>query len=160
MVELRPVELTDESFKDYGHVISNGHGNPMGDNEEFIYWGKLSQLKINGTASTGVLIGHKREPVIDKLERHVNTPEVLVALDGESVVCVAKPSPVGTDIIEGMQVFYVKQGEAFAMYEGTWHWIPIPVNSEDCKFLVVFASGTEENDLEVKDLSEEIKISI
>jgi len=160
MIVLKPVELTAESFKDYGHVISKGQENPMADNEEFMYWGKVSQLKMSGIASTGVLIGHKREPVVVKLERHVNTPEVLAALDGDSVVCVAKPSPKGTDTIEGVQAFYIKQGEAFAMHEGTWHWIPVPVNSEECKFLVVFASGTEDNDLEVKDLLEEIMIII
>lgn len=160
MIELKPIELTAGNFKDYGYVIGKGRENPMADNEEFKYWGKVSQLKMGDTVSTGVLIGHRRNPIIVKLERHVNTPEVLIALDGDSVICVAKPSSKGTDKIEGVQVFLVKQGDAFVMYEGTWHWIPVPVRSEDCKFLVVFASGTEDNDLVVKDLQDEIKISI
>lgn len=151
MKRLEPVELNAENFKAYGYVISSGQGQPASDNDEFKYWGKVSRLYMSETASTGVLIGKKRDTVVTKLERHVRTPEILVAVEGDCVICVAN---------QDVQAFYVKQGDAFALYEGTWHWIPYPVDRENCKLLVIFAEGTEDNDLEVKVLDEEVRINI
>ena len=45
------------------------------------------------------------------------------------------------------------------MHAGTWHWVPVPVNREESKFLVVFASGTEAEDLEIRDLPDNIKVN-
>ena len=133
---------------------------PMANDSEITYWGKVSQLKMGDVVSTGVLYTHKREPVIKCLERHVNTPEVLVALEGDSVICFGKPSREGQVGIDGLQAFYIKQGDAFAMHAGTWHWAAVPVKGELSKFLVLFALGTEANDLEVRDLAENLKILI
>ncbi len=157
MLQLKPIALTAENFAEYGRVISQGTGKPMADNEEYLYWGKVSELKMSETASTGVLVPKRREPVVSQLERHVKTPEILAALEGDSLLCVAKPSRK-SDEIEGVQAFLVRQGDAFAMHPGTWHWVPFPINGETCKFLVTFASGTEDEDLVVKSLPEAIKI--
>lgn len=128
MRDIKPVELTFENFKAYGIVLSSVNNEPMADNEEFKYWSKVSLLKMHEVVSSGMLFGLKREPLIKKLERHVNTPEVLVALQGDSVICVTEPSPKGSTAIDGIQAFYIKQGDAIAMNPGVWHWIPIPVN--------------------------------
>jgi len=108
--------------------------------------------------STGILYGHKREPVIKSLERHVDTVEVLVALEGDSAILFAKPSYEFEEGYENFKAFYLRQGDAFAMHRGTWHWIAVPISGDICKFLVMFASGTETNDIEVRNLSEPIKI--
>jgi ureidoglycolate hydrolase len=160
MKKLIPIEMTSESFKEYGHIISNKQGVPMADNQEFSYWSKVSELSMSNAVSTGVLYGNKREPVIKSFERHNNTPEVLVALEGDSVMCFAKPSLINDNTIDGIQAFYIKERVAFAMYPGTWHWIPIPLSDIPSKFLVLFASGTEAEDLEIKDLDEQVMIFI
>jgi ureidoglycolate hydrolase len=152
MKKLIPIEMTSESFKEYGQIISNKQGAPMADNQEFSYWGKVSELSMSNVVSTGVLYGNKRGPVIKSFERHNNTHEVLVALEGDSVLCCGKPSINNDNTIDGIQAFYIKEGAAFAMYPGTWHWIPVPLLDNPSKFLVLFASGTEANDLEIKDL--------
>lgn len=160
MQEIKAVALTPENFKDYGQVLSISKGTPMADTEEFVYWGKVAELAMTGKVSTGFLVCRKREGVVNSLERHVRTPEILVALEGDSMICMARPESVsGTDQIERIQAFYVRQGEALVMHAGTWHWIPIPVDREESKFLVIFASGTEAEDLEVRDLSDTIKVN-
>lgn len=161
MQEIKAVALTSENFKDYGQVLSIRKGEPMADTEEFAYWGKIANLKMTEKVSTGLLVCRKREGAVRSLERHVRTPEILVALKGDSLICMAKPEAVGgADRIEGIQAFHVYQGEAFVMHAGTWHWIPFPINQEESKFLVVFASGTEADDLEVRDLADVIKVSL
>lgn len=110
--------------------------------------------------SSGILLARKREGIIRSLERHMRTPEILIALEGDSLICMAKPeAKVGMDQIEGIQVFYIHQGEAIVMHLGTWHWIPVPVNQEETRFLVIFASETEVEDLEVRDLEEVVMVS-
>ena len=160
MLELKTIELTAENFRDYGHVISTSSALPTAQNSELTYWGKVSEFKIISPVSTGILLGHEREKVVKSFERHLKTPEMLVALEGESVICFAKPSAAGSDEITGIKAFTLKQGDAFVMNPGTWHWVAFPTNAEKCKFLVLFAEGTEACDLQIKDLPQEIKLVI
>jgi ureidoglycolate hydrolase len=161
MEEIKAVALNSENFRDYGQVLSISKGDPMADNKEFAYWGKVTELAMTEKVSTGFLVCRKRRGVVKRLERHTKTPEILVALEGDSLVCMAKPeSVVGADRIEGIQAFHVRQGDAFVMHTGTWHCIPIPVDCEETKFLVVFASGTEADDLEIRDLADAVKVNL
>jgi ureidoglycolate hydrolase len=161
MKDIKAVALTPENFKDYGQILSISNKEPMADNQEIAYWGKVTELAMTEMVSTGILVCRKREGLIKSLERHTRTPEILVALEGDSLICMAKPeSVVSTNRIEGIQAFHVRQGEALVMHGGTWHWAPVPVNREETKFLVIFASGTEGEDLEIRELPNPIKVSL
>jgi ureidoglycolate hydrolase len=144
-------------FKPYGYVISATKGKPLARNMELTYWSKVSFLKMGKIVSAGVLFVHERGAVVRSLERHRKTPEVLVALEGDSLVCFGKPSS-SHGKIQGIKAFYVRQGQAICMHTGTWHWAPFPVNAKKCKFLVLFATDTETSDLEIRDLPEEVRI--
>jgi ureidoglycolate hydrolase len=158
MERIKLVKLTPTEFKPYGYVISSTKGKPLAKNRELTYWSKVSLLKMGKTVSTGVLLAHKREAVVKSLERHEKTPEVLVALQGDSIVCLGKPG-AGPRKIRGVKAFYVRQGQAICMHPGTWHCMPFPVNVRKCKFLVLFATDTEMSDLETRDISEEMKVA-
>jgi len=152
MEKLTVVDLNPETFRGYGDVLSVGSTTPMADSEEITYWGKVAELEMGARVSTGYLACKPRPGVLKQLERHLRTPEILVALHGDSLVCMAKPSAPGSRSIDGLKAFRVKQGQAFAMAPGTWHWAGYPVKKADAVFLVVFASGTEGADLEFTDL--------
>jgi len=152
MKKLTVVDLTPESFRGYGSVLSVSPGIPMADSEEITYWGKVAELEMGAHVSTGYLACKPRSGVLKQLERHLGTPEILVALRGDSVVCMARPSAPGSKGISGLQAFHVRQGQAFAMSPGTWHWAGFPTGKTEAVFLVVFASGTEGEDLEFTDL--------
>lgn len=158
MKEIKAIELTRENFKDYGYVLSKEDGEPLAKNEELTYWGKVSCFGMSESVSTGILYNHKRDPIIKKFERHVKTPEVLVALEGDSIICLAKSTCNPDKDTESVKAFYIKQGDAIGLHAGTWHWVPIPINCEKSKFLVVFANGTEDNDMDFSDLVEGIQI--
>lgn len=152
MERLTVVDLTPETFHGYGDVLSVGPTTPMANSEEITYWGKVAELEMGSRVSTGYLACKPRPGVLKQLERHLRTPEILVALRGDSLVCMAKPSAPGSKNIDGLKAFRVKQGQAFAMAPGTWHWAGYPFKKEEALFLVVFASGTEGADLEFTDL--------
>jgi ureidoglycolate hydrolase len=154
---IKPVKLTAAAFKPFGSVIHKASGKPMARNTEITYWGGVARGAMGRSVSTGVLINHRRPLVVRAMERHVKTAEILAALEGDSVFCVARPSKRGS-VIGKAACFRIRQGEAVMMVPGCWHWVPYPVGCRQSTFLVVFAEGTEARDLEVKALTEEIRI--
>ncbi len=157
-MKMKAAKLTAKAFKPYGFVIHRADGKPMARNAEITYWGKVSQLAMSRTVSTGVLVNRRRPLVVKSMERHVRTAEILVALEGDSVFCVARPSKSGR-AIAGLKAFRVNAGDALAMRPGTWHWVPFPVGCAKSRFLVVFASGTEAKDMDVRTLPKPVTIA-
>ncbi len=155
-MRIKPLEFNNENFGDFGYILSSPAGTPMAENEELIYWGRVTEFGMGSAISTGVLIVNKRPPVLKSFERHLSTPEILVATEGQSVICFAKPGSGGE--AKDVKTFLVKQGDAFVMHPGCWHWAGYPVGCDKAKLLVIFAKGTEENDLEIIDLAEEVEI--
>lgn len=158
MRTIKASKLTPAGFRPYGYVISTAKGKPFLDNDEVTCWSKVSLLEVGKTASTTLLFCHRRLPVVKKFERHMRSPEVLVGLDGDSVICVGKPS-TGRGAIQGIRAFYLRQGDAIAMHAGTWHWPPFPVKAKQCKLLVLFSSRTEASDLKFRELPQEVRIT-
>lgn len=156
-MRIKAQPLTVAAFKPYGAIMTDGLNLPMSDNEEITYWGKVSVLNIPGQVSTGVMLAPDREKVVTKMERHIKTAEILVALEGDSVVCVGAPSSDGTEISD-IAVFTVRQGDAVALDAGTWHWIPFPTGTKPAKYIVIFANDTENSDMDFKDTPETIYI--
>ncbi len=154
MKSIKAVPLTRAAFRAYGRVLSAVEEKAAVENEELSYWGKIASAQY-GSASVGLVQCKKRPGRVRKMERHVKTREILVDLDHDSLICVAKPG----DAMEAMKAFLVRQGQAFIMDEGVWHCIPFPVGRKQSRFLVVFASGTEEDDLEVKDLQDPVALA-
>ena len=153
---LKPIGLNQGSFKEYGHVLSVFSGSPMADDDVITYWGKTARFDFVKNASSGILHGHMKKMKTKKLERHIKTPEMLVALKNDAILVVAKP----LDTIEQLNAFHIKQGDARVLHASTWHWTPFPIDTDTCEFLVVFQMGTEDKDLDIRTLQEEIMISM
>ncbi len=154
MRKIQAVALTRASFRDYGQIMSEGEGKAASENEEFTYWGKVARFTFQQQASAGVLVCRKRPAVVRSIERHLKTPEVLINLDGDCLICLARPG----EGLDELKAFRVRQGQAFALHAGTWHWIPFPLRQAECRFLVIFRFGTEEEDLEVKELPAPVEL--
>jgi ureidoglycolate hydrolase len=160
MTALKVLPLTSADFAEYGKVLNTVKGDPMGQSAEFNYWGKLSKLHLGGRISSGHLVALQRPPVVRKLECHAMTPEILVALEGDSAVCLAKPGISPNDAPGGIQGFRLRRGDAIALHPGTWHWIPVPIGCAKAAFLVLFAEGTEDDDMAFCDLETEIELKV
>lgn len=137
--------MTQETIKGYGQFLSNSLKDVSFDESEFRFTADVGNFVIDGNITTGLLIGKKRELVLSHFERHLKTPELLVALENDALIALAKPSENEADI-KDITLFSVKQGDSFVLDKGTWHWVPFPVNADDCKFLVVFRENTGKED--------------
>jgi hypothetical protein len=72
------------------------------------------------------------ELICDRLYRHDTHTQVLLALNGPSVLAVA-PADVDLDTDEGLdtvRAFRLETLEALVLHRGTWHWGPFPLGAE------------------------------
>ncbi len=146
-------ELTNEAFSPYGSVLDHQKLKPKMNEEVFTFWDSLAKMDISGKTEIGFLEVISREPEFSEFERHTQTEETFFALEGEVIALVAAPSPrqdlpdVGT-----AKAFRLEAGKGICMREGTWHWLPYPLQ-ESARLLVIFREGTPDDDLEIKDLA-------
>ncbi|HLI73471.1 MAG TPA: ureidoglycolate lyase [Acidimicrobiales bacterium] len=79
----------------------------------------------------------------DRLYRHLTHTQVLMALNGPSVIAVAPPgsdltAPGGTDAV---RAFRLEPFESLVLHRGTWHWGPFPLGSEPVRLFNVQGFG-------------------
>lgn len=150
-------EGNNETLKGYGSLVSFPAIEPTGGDENFSFWDAVSKLEIpGGKVSVGFLTPKKRANTFQQMERHLQTPEMLVALKGDVVVPMALANHPGKDKPEADKVaaFKIKQGTAVIMNTGVWHWVPYPIEVEEASLLVIFRQETPSTDLVVEALPE------
>jgi mannose-6-phosphate isomerase-like protein (cupin superfamily) len=147
-------ELSDEALRGIGRVLTPRNRPQVPAGEEFRYDQTLRDIGLAGPLSSGSLECAPRPKTLVKMERHLKTAEVLVALDGDAVVCLAPPQEPAGGRLQGLTAVRVRAGESFVMETGAWHWIPYPAGSRTVRFLVVFRNATGDDDLHFVDLAE------
>jgi ureidoglycolate hydrolase len=158
MKDLKTQTIHDEAFGAFGQVLHQTGAQPMMDTAEATYWGGIAKFTFPQKLSSGYLMSRRTDPVVTQLEQHTETAEILVAMKGDAVICMATPeSKVGTANVQ-LGAFLVKEGEAIKMHVGTWHWLPMPVGCDEASYVVLFGDDTENSDLDVVELAEPAKI--
>lgn len=155
---MKPVVLTEDSIKGYGCLLNESMEDPKFENEQFRFIGDVYKFETKRELSVGILTSKKRDIKLECLERHLNTIEILIQLENDAVIFLAKSSEKDEKVKE-IKAFHFKQGQAIALDKATWHWAPYPFNKIDCKTLVIFKEGTSENDCEIEKLNEKITLS-
>jgi ureidoglycolate lyase len=143
--------MTEDTIKGYGRLLHTSGKAPAFDTKEFTFVADVLKFSSDGPFTVGILTGRQREIKQEMVERHDETMEILIQLENDAVVFLGKPTSSADEMGE-IQAFEFKQGEAVALNEGVWHWVPYPVNTPDCKTLVIFKEGTSANDCEIKEL--------
>ncbi|MCL5102997.1 MAG: ureidoglycolate lyase [Armatimonadetes bacterium] len=156
------VEDADEKhFRAYGSlVVMPDSPAPLGS-DTVRFWPALANYSICGGTELGLCTCLERPRRIDRLERHLNTPEVLIPIDGDFLLPIASADqPVASNGAlepEKTEVIRVKAGCAVIIDPGVWHWAVWPASGESVTYLVLFASGTSKEDLEIRDMEDEIR---
>lgn len=155
MAMVLPVErMTEEAFSPYGSILDADRKQPKMKEDFFTFWDGLAEMDILGKTTVALLEVVRRDPEFSKLERHVRTEEVFFALDRPVVALVGVPTP-GQEFPDPKTVkaFRLEPGKGVFLKEGTWHWIPYPLQGK-ARLLVLFRKGTPDEDLDIKDLWE------
>jgi len=121
------------------------------------YWKQRIVFDTTCTPEVGFLSVHRREPTFQQIERHTDTGELLVVLDGAVDVPCAAPTPGrNAPLPQDVRVYRVPAGSAVYFPKGGWHWAPFPVDRDVVRIVVVFKNNTSQDDLEVVDLGETV----
>ncbi len=140
-------------------ILPSGCAEPEAGGPEFSYHQVLAPGELGDGNIMAELICRKRPLTVGKLERHLATPEILVALDAGAVVCVAPP---GADPAScrpsDIRALPLRQGQALWMDRGVWHWLPFPVRAGQVTMLLIFREGTGDRDIEFRELAEPVGI--
>ena len=151
-MEIMTVDLSEHVLKGIGYLLTPAKRIPPEPGAEHSYFDTMDDLQLGAPCSAGVVECRPRPKMLRRLERHRHIREVLVALEGEAIACLAPPQQAAGTGLDGIVAVRVKRGQAFILEEGAWHGIPVPVGRKPARFLVIFRSGTGRNDLEYHDL--------
>jgi ureidoglycolate lyase len=89
----------------------------------------------------------------ERLYRHETHTQVLLALNGPSVLAVAPPkTDLSTDAgLDAIRAFRLEKLDAVVLHPGTWHWGPFPLGDEPVLLFNVqglgYAQDNESEDL-------------
>jgi ureidoglycolate hydrolase len=87
--------------------------------------------------------------VCDRLYRHATHTQVLLALDGPSVIVVAAAG-VGFEEagdLDALRAFVLEPLDSLVLHRGTWHWGPFPLGDEPVHLFNVQGFGyRDDND--------------
>jgi ureidoglycolate hydrolase len=157
---LKVVELSDEALAGIGRVLSPAVpvGTRIAKGEGFSYDVVFSDIGLGASPSAGCLDCAVRPMRLEKMERHLKTVELLSAVEGDSIVCVAPPQESSAGSLTGIKAIRVRKGQSFVLDTGAWHWIPFPEGKKPSRFLVVFRSLTGSDDLGFCDFAKPMDI--
>jgi len=158
--------VTAENFSKLGKVLRipvEGEMKPLLESSFFKHYGPLGFIDCEGPVEFGITTFQKRELIVDKLEQHAKTPELLYAIDGGFIMPVApiilKDGAAYPDL-EQIIAIHVKQGEGILFDDGIWHWAPYPYDKNSSSVLVCFKKGTAEDDIVIRGLEEKYLIIV
>ena len=151
-MEIKTVDLSEQALKGIGILITPAKRVAPEPDAETSYFDTVDDLGLGAPCSSGVVQCRPRPKTLYRMERHLHTREALVALEGESIACLAPPQEPGAAGLEGIVAVRVKTGQAFILEVGAWHGSPFPVGRKPARLLVIFRSGTGRSDLEFHDL--------
>jgi len=153
--------ISKDNFSDLGVLIKipqEGEMKPLLESSFFKHYGPLGFIEGEDPVEFGITTFKKRELIVDKLEQHSQTQELLYAIDGDFIMPVApiinKEEEEFPDE-EKIIIIRVPQGVGVIFKQGYWHWAPFPIK-DISSVLVGFKKGTAENDIIIKDLKNKI----
>jgi ureidoglycolate hydrolase len=160
-IEKEIYEPDFNNFKKYGSVISlqdTVKTQPALTEKNFEWWGRLEVLGSPEGFEVGILRLKVNELVISKMERHKNTQEILIPIDGKFIMPVSCHKGESNLLPpEEVKAFYIDKGQIMILKPGIWHCAPFPLKDNISTF-ILFQQGTVKNDLEFRDLKNSSEI--
>ena len=139
--------IDDPQLNGLAKRICLPNGTPDRDNANLNLWNRVFTLP---TKSEATYIRVKKRPyVLTRMERHVKTVEVVIALNKGVIVPLA-PTGDLKEVENQIKAFYLPAGQGLIINEGVWHLAPFPLE-ETAEVLVLYADGTGANDLEFQE---------
>ena len=156
MQTLKTLEISKENFEKFGQLVSLPDVRPTSQDQTYRFWSDIARFRIEEETEIGICTVYKQtETVISGVERHLETPEILIPVDTPFALPVLREG----DGPEAAACFRVKIGQAVVIDPAVWHGACLPVSAAQASYFVIFKRKTPGKDVEKKNI-EPLKIII
>jgi ureidoglycolate lyase len=163
MKTIHPEPLALESFRPFGQ-----YANLFEPDGDFLgaapieFFADILQVELGGDTrpSFGLCRCSPREFVIDVVEHHNRTCELMLPLDQDVLVQLAPPNAADAPDFDRFRVFRVPKGTAIVLRPGVWHHGPFATAKTPANILILLPERTYRNDATTYPFAEEEKIRI
>lgn len=150
-MEIKAKIITSENILSYGKAVVGASGAPTSQASDYKFWSDIISYQIDGETEVGICTVYKQsESTITGMERHLNTPEILIPIDGPFMLPLLKDE----NKPEETEAFILEVGQAVVINEKVWHGACLPYGKQECSYFVIFKKGTPFNDIEKTEISE------
>lgn len=151
MIKINSKPITEDNFKKFGRVVKPPKGDPTAEAADFKFWSDIANYEIDGSTEIGICKVYKQpKNIINGMERHLLTPEILIPIDAPFVLPLLKDG----ETEEQSEAFQVDIGEAVVIDKAVWHGACLPIGKEESSYFVIFRKGTPKEDvykIEIKE---------
>ncbi len=158
-------KLTLEAFRPFGTFanILKPEG-PVIGKEPILFYRDMIQLNLGGktTASFSACKVWRRPNVVDLIEFHTNTEELILPFDSDVMIHVAPATPGDVVPYDKIEIFLIPKGTLVVLKAGVWHHAPFSTLDalDACLVLIGLPERAYANDCEVVPLEEEQRTKI
>jgi len=146
-MSIKSQRLTAENFKKFGKIVSLPEKKPTSEDKTYKFWSDIANYHIDGKTEIGLCTVYKQDSiVINGMEKHNETPEILIPIDAPFIL------PLQKEGDDSLQAFKVDPGEAVVIDPGIWHGACIPFAVPECTYFVIFKHGTPHQDVYFKEI--------
>lgn len=148
-MRIKAEHITTENFSKFGRIVSAPKDKPTSEAEDYKFWSDIADYMIEGSTEIGLCTVYKQPKAeISGMERHLNTPEILIPIDAPFVLPLLHDGKAGKEA----EAFKVNIGEAVVIDRGVWHGACLPVGKKECTYFVIFKKSTPFEDVEKKQI--------
>ena len=132
---------------------------PDVENDIIRFFGKLGVIEAPGGVEFGMCAYEHRDFLVEGLEQHRRSGELLYAIDDDFLMPVAPnlPNADQPDLSRAFAI-RVRRSEGVIFSPGAWHWVPYPIKKGKSFALVGFAIDTPKNDMFSQALNPPLKM--
>ncbi len=163
-ITVKVKNLDQKLFSQYGKVLGPQDSVPSSSTELFNIWVGIDEI----IAKTGVPklswfnVKPKRDFICNKIERHLESSETIIPMQGQSVIVVGlskNNNPEEQLDSAAISAFYIDGTKGINLKPCVWHWIPYPL-TEEANFILVRGDETSKKDCEIIDLKEKMNLEL
>ena len=160
-MELKVIDTAKADLRGIGDELrlpGPGGRPPDVQNDIIRFFGKLGVIESSRAVEFGICAYQQRPFLVERLEQHRLTRELLYAVDQDFLMPVA-PDVAGRDQpdLERAFALHIRRGTGVIFAPGAWHWVPYPFKGRSFA-LVGFALDTPKNDMHFYDLVPPLKM--
>lgn len=139
---IRPRPITKAAFEPFGWIVETGESGRAANNgtarRHDIHAHPAADVQAGSRLVTSIFEARQQPPgaAITMLERHVNSIQLIMPLDGAGhIVVVSQSRPDGAPDLSTLAAFSLSAAQGMIYRRGLWHH-PIMAIGSDARFLV------------------------